>query len=162
MNGGLFITAQQVCEAVFRPLVPYTQFPKRSINGGITLPSTGNMRFNATKVVAVDENTVNIYVDADIAPYVVYTNEPWISERWRGNKNPNEGWFEKATFAVAQRLAAMLGGTLTVGDDFDKTKEAQTLDYRVNRAARDDTYNNYYGGRYRERSYVNAIRQSNT
>ena len=149
----LFLLAQDVCETVFRPRVPYTPYPKPSINGGITPASTGNMRFNATRVEAVDENTVKIYVDAGIAPYVVYTNEPWIALYWNGRKNPNEGWFERATQATAEYIAQKLGGKLTIGDDMDDTKEQQTLEYRVNRAAKDEAYNAYYGGKYRTGAY---------
>lgn len=148
MNGNtLLMTTENACVYAFKPRTPR---------------DTGNLRHNATRVIMVDENTTKIYVDAAIAPYVVYTNEPWISPYWKGKKNPNQWWFEAATLAVAQYIATTLGGTLTVGEDVEKTKEAQTLDYRVNRAAKDDVYNAYYNGRYRERSYVNAIRQSNT
>lgn len=28
--------------------------------------------------------------------YMPYTEEKWISPRWRGRANPNEGWFKQA------------------------------------------------------------------
>ena len=51
-------------------------------------------------------------VDESIAPYVPYTNEPWISEKWNGKKNPNEGWFERATGFVATYIAGRLQGRM--------------------------------------------------
>ena len=98
MGLDLYAIAQILCEKTFKPLVPY---------------DTGNMATLATKVEKVAENQVRIYVDAAIAPYVVYTNEPWISPKWRGKENPNEKWFERAVEMVAQELTAMLGGTLS-------------------------------------------------
>ena len=49
----------------------------------------GNMRYIATRYVPYSD-AVEIRVDARIAPYAVYTNEPWVSPRWHGKKNPNK------------------------------------------------------------------------
>lgn len=64
---------------------------------------TGNLKNNAIRFEFIDENTFKIYVDESIAPYMPYTNEIWLSERWINKKtgikakNPNEGWWsEKA------------------------------------------------------------------
>lgn len=35
-----------------------------------------------------------------------YTNEIWISPRWKGKKNPNEGWWQGAIAAAVQVIAA--------------------------------------------------------
>ena len=97
----LFLLAQAACDQVFRPLVPY---------------HTGNMANNATKVEKVSENEVKIWVDSDVADYVVYTNEPWTSPKWNGKQNPNEKWFEKATEQVVQYIAGVLNGNITTGE----------------------------------------------
>lgn len=76
---------------------------------------TGNMRYNATKVENLGGGKWRLYVDETIAPYVPYTNEPWISPKWKGKKNPNEGWFERATHLVANYISARVRGTLTRG-----------------------------------------------
>ena len=68
--------------------------------------STGNLAFNAIKIEHTDERTSVIYVDDDIAPYMKYTNEPWIS----GHKNPNEGWFGKIAKDLAYHLAGLYNG----------------------------------------------------
>lgn len=108
----VYHACEAVLEGVFRPAVPYT--PQDIYRNGklVRRHSTGNMRYNASKIRRVDQNTTEMMIDANIAPYVVYTNEPWISPKWNGKKNPNQGWFERATEAVAVELAAMLGGTL--------------------------------------------------
>lgn len=70
---------------------------------------TGNLRYNAIKYEMPDEHTFKIYVSEDIAPYMIYTNEPWL----RG-KNPNEGWFDRAARAVAELLSQKLGGNISL------------------------------------------------
>lgn len=77
---------------------------------------TGNLKYNATKVEHFADYS-RIFVDEGIAPYMPYTNEPWISPRWKGAKNPNENWFEDFEAQVAYNLAIELGGELRkIGD----------------------------------------------
>lgn len=75
--------------------------------------STGNMAFNATKLEFITDKEADIYVDEKIAPYVPYTNEKWISPKWKGHKNPNEGWFDRMAEYVATELAKKFKGTIT-------------------------------------------------
>ena len=42
--------------------------------------------------------------------YMPYTNEPWISPRWKGRQNPNEKWFEESAEFMAKIIARHLGG----------------------------------------------------
>ena len=42
--------------------------------------------------------------------YMPYTTEPWISTKWKGRNNPNEGWFEESTEFMAKMIARHLGG----------------------------------------------------
>lgn len=99
----LFLLAQAACDQVFRPLVPY---------------DTGNMALLATKVEKVSENEVKIYVDSEIAPYVVYTNEPWTSPKWKGKQNPNEHWFDIAATKTAYAINSMLCGTIDINVEY--------------------------------------------
>lgn len=71
---------------------------------------TGNLRYNAMSVEILNGgNTYKIYVKQDIAPYMPYTNEPWVAKRWNGKKNPNEGWWQdKALQAVLQAFQSQL------------------------------------------------------
>ena len=73
--------------------------------------STGNMAFNALRY-EITTDTVRIYVDEAIAPYVPYTNEPWISPRWHGKKNPNEGWWQRFVEEFNRRLVNKLHGVI--------------------------------------------------
>ena len=57
---------------------------------------TGNLADNGVRYVWEDEETFTIYIDESIAPYMPYTNEPWISPKWNGKKNPNEAWWQDA------------------------------------------------------------------
>lgn len=41
--------------------------------------------------------------------YMPYTNEEWISPRWRGRKNPNEQWWEKAFNQTLSFLSSIYG-----------------------------------------------------
>ena len=78
---------------------------------------TGNLAYNAIKLVQVSEDHIKIYVDCDfktgIAPYMVYTNEPWLSEKWRGKQNPNEHWWNNlisGIIAICGRYGFIQGG----------------------------------------------------
>lgn len=75
--------------------------------------TTGNLKFNAMKVMH-EADTSRVFVDENIAPYMPYTNEPWISPKWKGAKNPNENWFEKFVKIFAKQLADELGGKLHI------------------------------------------------
>lgn len=67
---------------------------------------TGNLRYNAIKVRKIADGTWKIYVDEAIAPYMVYTNEPWVK---RPGKNPNEGWFDRAVEIIMNTVQARTG-----------------------------------------------------
>lgn len=89
---------------------------------------TGNLRYNAIRIEMPDEDTIVIYVDESIAPYMPYTNEVWrqklikmgnflpgqVVERMRTWRNPNEGWFDRAARTIALYVAQKTGGTLTI------------------------------------------------
>lgn len=74
---------------------------------------TGNLRYNAVRMRYLGPKECRIYVDTNIAPYMVYTNEPWIADRWKGAKNPNEGWFKKA---VETAISSVFGGAQILKD----------------------------------------------
>ena len=77
------------------------------------ITSTGNMALNAFKIEFRDGGrTCRVWIDKEIAPYVYYTNEPWVSPRWHGKKNPNEGWWDTLAKTFAQKVAQYLGGEL--------------------------------------------------
>ena len=60
----------------------------------------------------LDNDTFMIKIDLAKAPYMPYTNEPWLAKRWNGKKNPNEGWWENAVKKVVEYLAQALGGEI--------------------------------------------------
>lgn len=70
---------------------------------------TGNMAFNALNY-DIENDILAIYINPDIAPYVPYTNEPWLSDKWHGKKNPNEGWWQRFVDEFTKRLANKLKG----------------------------------------------------
>lgn len=82
----------KLCNSVLRKLKPTTPI------------DTGNLRYNAFKIsFEQGGKACRFWIDEDIAPYMVYTNESWVSDFWHGRKNPNEGWWQK-TISYAQRL----------------------------------------------------------
>lgn len=107
------MTRQEVINAIvstveeLRPSI-YVPNPKtRYQKGG----STGNMAFNALKY-KIEGELVDIYIDDKIAPYCYYTDGPWLSPKWNGQKNPNEGWWKRFCEEFARRLADKLRGEL--------------------------------------------------
>ena len=88
---------------------------------------TGNLVNNAIKVEFPSENVCRIYVDTIIAPYMPYTEYPWISPKWNGKKNPNEGWFKQAAHNIYRMLITDLNGSGSV----DKTAlEREFIEWR--------------------------------
>ena len=79
---------------------------------------TGNLRYNAIQFLYEDDNTFTVYVDfydngknpTGIGYYMAYTNEPWISKRWHGKKNKNEGWWQKALEEIKEMIRNEFGG----------------------------------------------------
>ena len=71
---------------------------------------TGNLSKNALKLEWIDQNTARIYIDEEIAPYMPYTNEPWVSSWWRGKQNPNLYWFDKMA-QIAKMMIESATGT---------------------------------------------------
>ena len=39
-----------------------------------------------------------------------YTNEVWISPKWNGKKNPNEGWWNNAVEFIVNYIAKRVKG----------------------------------------------------
>lgn len=74
---------------------------------------TANLALNAIKIEFVDADTARIIVDQTVAPYMPYTNEPWISPKWHGKKNPNEGWFDKFVKRAAEIISEHFQGDVT-------------------------------------------------
>lgn len=70
---------------------------------------TGNLsRFGIRMNIYRDH--IAVYVDTRIAPYMLYTNEPWnnFAPPLYGNQNPNERWWnngiEKMIYNIAKRM----------------------------------------------------------
>lgn len=66
---------------------------------------TGNLAYNATKYRMSSPDVGIIYVDPRIAPYMVYTEEPW-----RRGRNPNEGWFKTSAELISRHIQETLQG----------------------------------------------------
>lgn len=71
---------------------------------------TGNLRYNAIRLT-YDAEGATIEVDQSIAPYMPYTNEPWVSPKWHGRQNPNQYWFDSAFESLLHTLEWYTGGT---------------------------------------------------
>jgi hypothetical protein len=96
-----------LCYDAFNEFVKLVPNPKtRYKKGG----STGNMALNAAKIEFPRPDKCVISIDPKIAPYMPYTNEAWVAERWHGKKNPNEGWFQRAAEYIASYVSERLQG----------------------------------------------------
>lgn len=87
--------------------------------------STGNMALNSLQYDVQyigKEIHIKIYMDEGVAPYVVYTNEPWLSPYWNGKQNPNEGWWDKFVKELNERIARKLGGEIELAENLGEKK----------------------------------------
>lgn len=73
--------------------------------------STGNMAFMAL-LYKLENGILTIYIDENIAPYVPYTNEAWLSSKWHGKQNPNQGWWDRFVAEFTRRFANRLKGVI--------------------------------------------------
>ena len=95
----------------------FTEYANRFIELLMLLApkDTGNLAFNAIRLEWVSEKEAVIYVDGDgetgIAPYMPFTNEPWVADRWNGKPNPNEAWWQNAISQIVEQLNSEFGGT---------------------------------------------------
>lgn len=90
---------------------PKTRYePYVNAYGNKVKGSTGNLAFTASQIGFPSEDVCEIYIDEKIAPYMPYTNEPWVSPYWQGKKNPNQGWFDRAAATLANMAAIQLNG----------------------------------------------------
>ena len=86
---------------------------------------TGNLAEHCVKSRWNNQREFEIYVDTQggvthpptigQAPYMVYTNEPWISEYWKGKQNPNEHWWNDVAEFIILYITRQLQGTLIKG-----------------------------------------------
>lgn len=109
---------KEMCQSLFEEfrntLVPNPKTRYHSyVNayGNKVKGSTGNMALNAAQISFPSDDVCEITIDDKIAPYVPYTNEPWVSPYWGGKKNPNEGWFGRAAETLVNIAATRLNGT---------------------------------------------------
>lgn len=70
---------------------------------------TGNLRYNSLLIRPIGVDIVQIYINQDIAPYAPYTIEKWVSPKWNGKQNPNEGWWDRFCEVFMNELARIMG-----------------------------------------------------
>ncbi len=96
------------------------------VRRSMTPRDTGNLADNALQYNWEGERslTFHMWVDQEIAPYMVYTNEPWVHKwitmgnfrpgetvrRFRTWDNPNEGWWNEACEFVMAFVSQKLKG----------------------------------------------------
>ena len=77
---------------------------------------TGNLAINAIRKAYDDNGIPFIVVGGEAAPYAIYTNEPWIAERWRGAVNPNQGWIWTAVNDCVPIIQSYMSGEMSEDD----------------------------------------------
>jgi outer membrane protein assembly factor BamE (lipoprotein component of BamABCDE complex) len=63
--------------------------------------------------IKIQDTPVGFDIIIDIS-YMVYTEEHWISPRWRGRENPNLKWLKRTVERLAQEYASQIGGKVYV------------------------------------------------
>lgn len=78
--------------------------------------ASGNLRDHGITIDKTGIGEYTISIGAPEAPYAVYTNEVWVSPKWKGKRNPNEHWIDKAVEDAVLQIAEDLGGRLATID----------------------------------------------
>ena len=87
---------------------------------------TGNLALNAIRKAYDDNGMPLIVIGGEVAPYAVFTNEPWIDDKWNGRQNPNQGWVQRAIEECVPTLQMMLSGSMTQ-EDLDALLQVQSI-----------------------------------
>ena len=88
--------ALQVLEAYLKAACPY---------------DTGNL-LSSIRIVQ-RQKTFGVIIGGEIADYAVYTNEAWTADRWRGRRNPNEGWIDDTINEALPAIRQIMSGAMT-------------------------------------------------
>ena len=102
---------------------------------------TGNLERNGIRV-KIDNGTMCVEIGHDtskvLGEYAVYTNEPWISPKWGGKQNPNQGWIERGIEKALPLIRQVYSG-MTIDDfndlmdDLQKQTATRQAEIRRNR-----------------------------
>jgi hypothetical protein len=87
-----------------------------------------NLELNATRSYPI-QNGFIIQAKKALAFYAPFVNGKWISPRWRGKKNPNEGYFEKASVDIIRYVKSVGNGeTHNASSIYSIQKDTRTDD----------------------------------
>ena len=85
---------------------------------------TGDLERNGIRV-KIDNGTMCVVVGHEtsklLGEYAVYTNEPWISPKWGGKQNPNQGWIERGIEKALPLIKQVYQGM--TADDFNNVMD---------------------------------------
>lgn len=85
---------------------------------------TGTLERNGIRV-KIDNGTMCVVVGHEtsklLGEYAVYTNEPWISPKWGGKQNPNQGWIERGIEKALPLIKQVYQGM--TADDFNNVMD---------------------------------------
>lgn len=73
---------------------------------------TGNLRYNSFKIEPLGNMRWKVFIDDKVAPYAPYVNEKWISPKWHGKQNPNEGFWKKVFEFIANQISSATNGQI--------------------------------------------------
>jgi len=71
------------------------------------------IRMENTYYLGMD--AVNVYAGSEQAYYMPYTNEKWVSPKWKGAINPNMYWWDKSIQDIANYDLKANGGVMING-----------------------------------------------
>lgn len=77
---------------------------------------TAALMSHGIKVVDIAVGKVEILIGGGTIDYAIYTNEPWIDERWGGKQNPNQGWIDRAIEQALPLMQQIMSGAVEIND----------------------------------------------
>ena len=102
---------------------------------------TGNLERNGIRI-KISNGSMCVEIGHDtskvLGEYAVYTNEPWISPKWGGKQNPNQGWIERGIEKALPLIRQVYSG-MTIDDfndlmdDLQKQTATRQAEIRRNR-----------------------------
>lgn len=85
----------------------------------ILVSGAPNIKRQSTNALRNSINVVgdSVVIGGGIVDYAPYTTYAWVSPRWKGAKNPNEGWVQRLTIQAMTIAAWKYGYRVEVSYD---------------------------------------------
>lgn len=75
----------------------------------------GNL-MNSIQIREITPYQYEVLIGGELVNYAPATNEEWVSPRWKGKQNPNQGWIEKCIESSLPVMKQIMAGDISLAE----------------------------------------------